>query len=133
MNRYVCVICGKTFDSYQPKKTCSRECHKALAAKNLEKRRAKGERFFCAKNDMKKWILISPEGEEVEVLKLYPWAKENAELFGKERTAKSAYQIVSAFSQIGSSMRGSLNSRPVRSYHGWTIKEPPFKQGGDAP
>lgn len=38
MNRYVCVICGKTFDSYQPKKTCSRECHKALAAKNLEKR-----------------------------------------------------------------------------------------------
>lgn len=128
MNKYVCAICGKEFESIQPKKTCSRECFKALSAKNLAARRSRGEKFCCAKNTLKRWTLISPDGEEIEVVNLLSWARENAYRFFGENTEENARRVARGLSFIGSSQRGTLKSRPARTYYGWSIKEPPSKQ-----
>ena len=129
MSTNICVICGRTFECKNPStKTCSTECFKALSAKNLATRRARGEKFCCAKNTLKRWTLVAPNGQEIEVVNFLAWARENAYQFFGENTEENAMRVARGISLLGCSQRGSLSSRPVRTYHGWSIKEPPSKQ-----
>lgn len=67
------------------------------------------------------WVLIDPTGQEYTVRNLKLWARENAELFGKEPGDKSGEQISAGFRQIAATMRGKRKT-PATSYFGWTLK-----------
>ena len=78
----------------------------------------------------KVWRLIAPDGERIEVVNLQHWARNNAHLFGKRAgNDHDAAVIAHGFKNISESQRG-LRKRPVSTYKGWSLAEPPSKKSG---
>lgn len=76
---------------------------------------------FETNQEAKIWHLITPLGEEIVVRNLALWARQNAELFGKESCDRSAQQIAAGFRAIALTMAGK-RKHPSWTYYGWTLK-----------
>lgn len=87
-------------------------------------------RFETNKNS-KIWVLVDPLGNEHKVRNLLLWARENAELFGKQKNNdKDAHTISSGFIAIKRTIEGKRGApgctqRGSMYYFGWTLKELP--------
>lgn len=107
--------------------------HQKLAVEAAKKSPISG-RFETNRNS-KIWILVDPRGNEYKVRNLLLWARENAELFGKQKNNdKDARRISSGFKAIKRTMEGKrgspgCNQRGSMYYFGWTLKELPSHQG----
>lgn len=99
--------------------------------KEAAKKSPKAGRFETNIN-AKTWILIDPTGKEIIVKNLLLWARENAELFDKEKNDKSSKQIRAGFAAIAQTIKGNRGTtgkpRGATTYKGWTLKEMPKKE-----
>lgn len=77
------------------------------------------------------WLLVSPEGNEIEVVNLLDWVRNNYRLFEPDAIdpEKSITRIRTGFSAIASSINGTRKGRPSMSYKGWTLKYAAKKSG----
>lgn len=134
-----CVICGRGFPTYpsRSKITCSRECfairaHRTHLGKHNvwspEAKQRLQERAETAPTGRNKyiWVLLSPEGERIEVINLLGWARNHAkDYFGVEPTDVNAQRIASGIHQLKRSQEGKVlwNGHPVtlRAYKGWKL------------
>lgn len=107
--------------------------HQKLAVEAAKKSPISG-RFENNRNS-KIWILVDPRGNEYKVRNLLLWARENAELFEKQKNNdKDARRISSGFKAIKRTMEGKrgspgCNQRGSMHYFGWTLKELPSYPG----
>lgn len=79
----------------------------------------------------KYWILITPDGQLIEVKNLTNWARENYTLFEPEceDPEKAANRIRGGFTAIADYMRGAKSrKRPVTTYKGWGLYALPTKE-----
>jgi len=80
---------------------------------------------FKTHHSAKRWRLVTPYGETIEVQNLLYWARENCHLFDKPQNDASANAIRSGFLAIAQTMRGKRGGegqqRAAWTYFGWTM------------
>lgn len=82
----------------------------------------------------KVWVLIDPDGNQIEVTNLLDWARNNYSKFEPDCTnpEKAAERITKGFGAIASSMRGvSSRTRPVYHYKDWGLDGIPTERNSN--